>query len=256
MAAPHLLLRVESNGTNGTGGWRRPSLRMNSSDSYGTAGFPNRKSDLDRDRLRREMRQEMRQRRRALPAASRAAAAASLARVISRHRILRHAARIAVYFAYGGEIDLAPTIALARQRGSRLCLPVISSIAKGSMHFVPFETDTSLRGNRFGIHEPQLHRARVIPAHRLDVVLLPLVAVDSRGWRLGSGAGFYDRHLSHLRTDRRWRRPRLIGVAYEFQRVPIIEPQPWDVPLDAVVTERGYYPLRRPPIRNSDRETP
>lgn len=83
------------------------------------------------------------------------------------------------------------------------------------------------------------------PVRRLDVILLPLVAVDARGWRLGSGAGFYDRSLAHLRYGRRWRRPRLIGVAYEFQRVAQLEPQPWDVPLDAVVTERGFYPTAR-----------
>lgn len=252
MAAPHLLLRVESNGTNGTGGWRRPPLRMNPSDLHDSPDVYDGESLIDRNRLRREMRQ----RRRALPDSYRTAAAESLARIISRHRILRHSARIAVYLAYRGEIDLGPTIALARRRGCRLCLPVIASIAKGSMHFVPFENGTSLHRNRFGIHEPRLHRAQAVPVRRIDVILLPLVAVDERGWRLGSGAGFYDRRLSHLRTDRRWRRPRLIGVAYEFQRVPLIEPQPWDVPLDAIVTERGYYPLHRPPFRDPDRGTP
>jgi 5-formyltetrahydrofolate cyclo-ligase len=225
---------------------------MNPSDPHDSLDVSNRESDLDRNRLRREMRQ----RRRALPQSYRAAAAANLAKVISRHRILRHAARLAVYLAYRGEIDLAPTIALARRRGCRLCLPVITSIAKGSMHFAPFETGTSLHRNRFGIHEPRLHRSQAVPVRRLDVILLPLVAVDARGWRLGSGAGFYDRRLSHLRTDRRWRRPRLIGVAYEFQRVPAIDPQSWDVPLDAIVTERGYYPLHRRLFRNPARGTP
>ena len=225
---------------------------MNPSDPHDSPDVPDRESDLDRNRLRREMRQ----RRRALPDAHRAAAAASLAKVISRHRILRSAARIAVYLAYRGEIDLAPALALARRRGCRLYLPVITSIAKGEMYFTPFEAGAPLHRNRFGIHEPRLHRSQAVPVRTLDAILLPLVAVDARGWRLGSGAGFYDRRLSHLRTDRRWRRPRLIGVAYEFQRVPVIEPQPWDVPLDAVVTERGYYPLHRPRFRNPDRETP
>jgi 5-formyltetrahydrofolate cyclo-ligase len=54
------------------------------------------------------------------------------------------------------------------------------------------------------------------------------------------GAGYYDRTLRRrLATDRAWRRPRLVGVAFSIQELPRIETSPWDVPLDVVVTERG-----------------
>jgi 5-formyltetrahydrofolate cyclo-ligase len=75
------------------------------------------------------------------------------------------------------------------------------------------------------------------------VVLLPLVAFDMHGWRLGFGAGFYDRKLSFLRR-KFCRKPLLIGVGYEFQRVPPQTPGAWDVLLDAVVTERGFQRCR------------
>ncbi|WP_331612464.1 5-formyltetrahydrofolate cyclo-ligase [Povalibacter sp.] len=192
------------------------------------------------------MRLEMRKRRRALPASTRAAAARSLASILSRKRILRPGAHIAVYLAHGAEIDLAQVITRARRAGCRLYLPAIVSIEKGSMQFVRFDAGQPLRRNRFGIYEPELRTSPRIAVRRLDAVLLPLVAVDVRGWRLGSGAGFYDRRLNHLRSGRRWRRPKLIGIAYDFQRVPILSPQPWDVPLDAVVTERAFYPSHRP----------
>jgi 5-formyltetrahydrofolate cyclo-ligase len=220
---------------------------MNASDTLHPA-----RPDLPpgRDTLRREMRK----RRRALPAVERASAANNLAKIVTRQRILRPGAHVAVYLAHRGEIDLARVIARARRLGCTLYLPAIVHGARGSMHFVRFGIDQALRRNRFGILEPDLRKARPVAARRLDVVLLPLVAVDPRGWRLGSGAGFYDRRLSHLRIGRTWRRPRLIGVAYEFQRVPIVASQPWDVPLDGVVTERAFYPSR--PLTWTHTETP
>ena len=115
------------------------------------------------------------------------------------------------------------------------------------MLFVRFDRGTPLRRNRFGIPEPVPDRASLIPARLFDVVLLPLVAVDAHGWRLGSGAGYYDRYFKHLRSGRRWRKPRLIGVGYDFQRVPRLDAAPWDVPLDAVITDRDCYPSDTPP---------
>jgi 5-formyltetrahydrofolate cyclo-ligase len=107
------------------------------------------------------------------------------------------------------------------------------------MRFVRFRTDSVMRVNRYGIAEPEPRAAEALAVRRLDLVLLPLVAFDELGWRLGSGAGFYDRSLHHLREGRRWRRPKLIGVAYECQRVERLQPDRWDVPLDGIVTERG-----------------
>lgn len=186
----------------------------------------------------------MRKQRRLLPQADRDNAARSLARVAARHRILRAGARIAAYMAYGSEIDVAPLAALARKHGCRLYLPSIVNVDRASMVFVPYDAHTPLKRNRYGILEPDANRASPIPAIQFDVVLMPLVAVDAEGWRLGSGAGYYDRYFKHLRAGRRWRKPRLIGVAYDFQRVPSIEHAHWDVPLDAVLTDRSYYTVK------------
>jgi 5-formyltetrahydrofolate cyclo-ligase len=197
-------------------------------------------SIAERERLRREMRR----RRRDLSQRERMTAADAIAQSLYRHRVLRPGAHVAAYIAHRGEVDLGPTLARARSQRCNVYLPSITRADAGLMRFVRFDDRRALRRNRFGILEP--HRcATSTPVRRLDVVLLPLVAVDAHGWRLGSGAGFYDRSLAHLKYGRRWRRPRLIGVAYEFQRVPQLEPQPWDVPLDAVVTERGFYPTAR-----------
>ena len=77
------------------------------------------------------------------------------------------------------------------------------------------------------------------PGVHPTTALVPMNAFDDAGYRLGYGGGFFDRTLAALAE-----RPRVIGVAYELARVPTLHPQPWDVPMDFVVTERGAYARR------------
>jgi len=83
--------------------------------------------------------------------------------------------------------------------------------------------------------EPSLGRA--IDARRLDLVLTPLVAFDDQGMRIGVGRGYYDRCFRFLRSRKHWRRPKLVGVAYELQHVPPQTRHSWDIPLWGAVTE-------------------
>jgi 5,10-methenyltetrahydrofolate synthetase len=73
-----------------------------------------------------------------------------------------------------------------------------------------------------------------------EAVLLPMNGWDAQGYRLGYGGGFFDRTLAALA-----KKPIVIGVTYELARMETIQPQPWDIPMDYVVTERGVY--RRDP---------
>ena len=98
-----------------------------------------------------------------------------------------------------------------------------------------------MRRNRYGLLEPDRDCPRLDRPRRLEAVFVPLVAVDPSGTRLGMGAGFYDRYFAFRQSGSGWRRPRLIGLAYDFQRVDRIERAPWDVPLDAVLTEAGVF---------------
>ena len=92
--------------------------------------------------------------------------------------------------------------------------------------------------NIFGILEPE--RKPRIDARRLDLVLTPLVAFDDRGVRIGVGRGYYDRCFAFLNRRRHWRRPKLVGVAYERQHVRELARASWDVPLWGAVTEAEY----------------
>jgi 5-formyltetrahydrofolate cyclo-ligase len=194
----------------------------------------------DRDALRRAMRTV----RRGISATERAWSSRRIAILADRTGLLRPNRHVAVYRAYGHELDLDELIRRAWQRGCRVYLPVITHRRTARMEFFPFEPTTRLVPNAFGIPEPDVPRASRIPPLHLDVVFMPLVAFDDRGRRLGSGAGFYDRCFEHLRAWRLWRRPKLVGCAYSQQRIERLAANPWDVPMDAILTPHYFKRFR------------
>jgi len=185
---------------------------------------------------RKRLRSALRAKRRAVTPKARKLLSEQLAHNVDCCLHLRPSWRIALYAALPEELDTTPLIELARQRGCRIYLPRIDRHSLGrKMQFV--EMSTRQRSNRLGIFEPE--GARIIGARWLDVVFLPLVGFDSRGVRLGTGGGFYDRAFAFRRWRAVWHTPRLIGLAYSFQQVEHITSAPHDVLMDAVVTEKG-----------------
>jgi len=183
----------------------------------------------------------MRRRRRALPAGERARLAESLAAALMRDLLLARRRRVACYVQNDGEMDPFPTVARLWETGRQ---PFLPALAGARLRFLPWHPETPLVANRFGIPEPAASPAAACPPRALDVVLMPLVAFDSRGHRLGMGGGFYDRTFGFLRHRSARRRPLLVGIAYGFQRVEALPPEPWDVPLAAVATEHGLTRFR------------
>ncbi|WP_295879510.1 5-formyltetrahydrofolate cyclo-ligase [uncultured Thiohalocapsa sp.] len=189
----------------------------------------------------RALRRRLRTARRALDSRSQRAHAQAIVRNLLRARLLQGAKRVALYVAADGEPDIRQRLAGLPGRGRRWYLPVLRGHAAGRLWLVRHRPGEPLRPNRFGILEPVRRHRRIQPMHALDLILVPLVGFDAACNRLGMGAGFYDRSLAPLRRRQHWRRPRLVGIAHECQRVERLVPQPWDVPLDAVVTESGVY---------------
>jgi len=117
--------------------------------------------------------------------------------------------------------------------GKQVSVPVLRK--KSVMQFRALDADSSLSTNQFGLLEPQ--DGEFVDPHRLDIVITPLVAFDSSGNRIGMGGGYFDRYFAFLKSRRFWLRPKLIGVAFDCQRVSAIVPNPWDIGLFRVVTE-------------------
>ena len=193
-------------------------------------------SDSAPDAARSALRARLVARRRSLTPGERAHAARRVARNAAGALRLVAGARVAIYASLPSELDTAPLIELARERGCRLYLPRIDRprSARG-MRFV--EMQGPMKRNRLGIAEPE-HGAR-LGARWLDLVFLPLVGFDRFGLRLGTGGGYYDRAFAFRNHRRAWHAPQLVGLAYAFQELERIAPQAHDVRLDAVITDEG-----------------
>jgi 5-formyltetrahydrofolate cyclo-ligase len=108
------------------------------------------------------------------------------------------------------------------------------------MRFAPLRAHGCLRRSALGLPQPVRNRPQRT-ARRLQLIVLPLLGFDGRGQRLGNGGGWYDRALA---APRQGRRPLLVGYAFANQEMDRIPAEPWDVRLDAVVTERGLRRFR------------
>ncbi|RTR05621.1 5-formyltetrahydrofolate cyclo-ligase [Halomonas nitroreducens] len=194
---------------------------------------------VTRDDARRRLRRDLRRRRRALSARQQRQAATRLCQRLHQLPEVRHAKRVALYLPNDGEIDPTPLMPWLRDRNARVYLPVLKPLTHNALWFVHYHHGTPMVTNRFGIPEPctrhGAHRARRRAPWVLDLILLPLVGFDDHGQRIGMGGGFYDRTLAF--TRRPGPRPRLIGLAHDCQRVERLPVAPWDVPLDAIVSD-------------------
>lgn len=190
-----------------------------------------------RNRLRRDLRAE----RNRLTPAQQTRAAAALAVQLAATRLFRVARRVALYLPNDGEIDPTPLMARVWSMNKTCYLPILSRLKHDRLWFAPYEPDTALAPNRFGIPEPVVSPRTWLRAPELDLILMPLVAFDAAGNRLGMGGGFYDRSLAFLRHRSRWHKPHLVGLAHDFQRVERLATFAWDVPLQAVATDCTVY---------------
>ncbi|MHA7773651.1 5-formyltetrahydrofolate cyclo-ligase [Roseibium sp. M-1] len=134
--------------------------------------------------------------------------------------------RIAVYWPIRGEPDLRPLMSALCESGKDVLLPVVET-RQAPLIFRPWHPGCSMVRGDWNIPVPAGGTARVP-----DIVIAPLVGVDTALYRLGNGGGYYDRTLASLAE-----KPLVIGVGFAFCRLPTIFPMPWDIPMDLVVTD-------------------
>ncbi|MBA3486620.1 MAG: 5-formyltetrahydrofolate cyclo-ligase [Lysobacter sp.] len=181
---------------------------------------------------RQQLRQQLRTRRRELTPARRIQGAQILATQLLGLPFAPTAGHVAGYWATDGEIALhAWQVQLPPD--CIYCLPVLQ--ADGCLAFAPWQPGHALRSNRFGIPEPDVAADALIDARRMSLVVVPLVAFDRSGNRLGMGGGWYDRSFAFRQHQPA--PPWLVGAAYAEQRIEGIEPADWDVRLDTVCTD-------------------
>jgi len=198
----------------------------------------------DKSALRRQLRAA----RKAVSADTRHQAGKALVRHALRHRLLAAGKRIGFYMPANGEIDVMPLLNRAYAMGVQCYLPIVPGRGHLKLWFSRLEhlphRPHHWRLNRFGIpeyHAPCVQRMR---GAWLQKVLMPLLGFDRRGYRIGMGGGYYDASMAFRTRRKAWRSPHLIGVAFAAQEAENIPNDPWDVPLDGVLTERGLLQTR------------
>ena len=190
------------------------------------------------------LRRELRARRRGLSVMEHRRRSLAAARILARLPQFGFGRRVALTLSFDREIDTRPLIAAARRRGVRLYTPVVVDKRRRLIRFYPLTAAT--RRGTFGIQVPT-RTSRPLGSRWFDLVVVPLVGIDLNGRRLGMGGGFYDGAMAFRRRRLHWRGPRLLGHAFDCQRVATVHAEFWDLTLDALATESGLHLFFRGP---------
>jgi 5-formyltetrahydrofolate cyclo-ligase len=177
-----------------------------------------------------QIRQAMRKRRHVVGVNERQAAAEAAASILVCHPLFTESAHIACYFPVAEEFDSVPIIQAIWQAGKTCYLPLVLK-PKKELGFAVYQENQSLNPNCY----------QVVPASQLDLVILPLIAFDVLGYRLGSGGGYYDATFSSSSSSAK---PSLLGLGYQLQEVPKLPHDTWDIPLAGVLTEQKIVLFR------------
>ncbi|MGD8192613.1 5-formyltetrahydrofolate cyclo-ligase [Brevibacillus ginsengisoli] len=178
---------------------------------------------------KRALRKQILNKRDSIPAEDRAVKSVQAARNLLALESLARCRTIMLFLSFGSEIDTVPFIEAARARGQTIWLPVTNVQEKRLIPYVYSEGQV-LRQGAYGIKEPDPDFAKQGERCDLEAVILPGVAFDQQGGRLGYGGGFYDRFLSSLDH-----RPLLVGYCFNEQIVECVPKESHDITYDCLV---------------------
>ena len=183
--------------------------------------------------LQATMRRDARHRRATMPEQDRVAASGRIADRIAHMPIFVRSRLIACYLSTGSEVDTSAIILRAWRMKKRIFVP--DTRGGGKLTFREIYPDSEFATGPFGIREPI--GGSVLAASLFDLVIVPVVAFDSDHHRIGMGGGYYDRTFSFLRHRKSFLKPKLVGVAFDCQKVDKIAPNPWDIRLFRIITQ-------------------
>ncbi len=192
-------------------------------------------------RTKEQLRQLMRAKRRELTTSQQNLAARRIANLLRAKPPFSRSKRVAFYLAYDGEIDPCQLLRLAAKQNKQCFLPVVTNSNK--LLFTRYKPGDKLITNRFNILQP-IAKGGLCSAKRLDLVLVPLVAYDIQGARLGMGGGYYDRSFAFKKMQSFWQKPILLGLAHHCQLVEGMPVESWDIPLHMIVTDEKLWRTR------------
>jgi 5-formyltetrahydrofolate cyclo-ligase len=139
---------------------------------------------------------------------------------------------VAAYLSMGSEPGTGPLIDLLLNRGTEVIVPVTAT--GGVLDWVRYERNAHLTHSPLGVPEPEGPRLGADALAAAGLVIAPALAVDHAGWRLGRGAGYFDRALAHAHGP-------VCALVYADELLPVVPHEPHDVPVQLVITEAGIF---------------
>ena len=180
---------------------------------------------------KREIRQRILRLRNAMPLEAIAAKSCEIVRRLKELREIRELSTLMVFLNFGSEVVTDGLIAWGWEEGKRIVVPFCRPEGR---ELTPCRIDSfaELETGHYGIREPKADRLRVVPPGEIDAVVVPAVAFDRRGYRVGYGGGYYDRFFLGCPQAAK------IGVAFACQITEEVPVEPYDVTMDCIVTEK------------------
>jgi len=186
------------------------------------------------------LRQSLKKQRQQLTQLQQAQAAKKMLEHLLQTNCYKKAQHIALYLPVKGEADPRALFTQNSDPKKKFYLPVLSPSHDKQLYFVQWQHNTQFKHNIYAIPEPLITTSNQIPIEQLDLVIMPLLAFDKKGNRLGMGGGYYDRSFAFKQQRSIAKKPLLVGYAYQFQQQNRLVAQTWDIPLDAYVTETQF----------------
>ena len=185
------------------------------------------------------LRRRMLGRRDVMDTRTRAALSRARVRDIVETSVYRRSNTVMAYASFGSELQTDEFVRHVLDQGKILLLPKVNRQRELLEIYRVRDPVQDLRVGTWGIREPRPDRCTRVEPAIIDFVLVPGLAFDRRGGRLGYGGGFYDKLLADSLSPCAW----LVAGAFESQMVEKVPVDEHDMPMDVVVTERGHYPL-------------
>jgi 5-formyltetrahydrofolate cyclo-ligase len=208
-----------------------------------TPSYSANQSQTDIQFDKKKLRVSIRKQRRSLSKLEQKIASNNLIKQINQSKLLFRHQHIALYLGNDGELNPEILIKKLWKQKKHVYLPVLHPFYKNTLCFCRIKPDSKYIKNRFAILEPDFKHSKSISKRFLSLVLMPLVAFDKSGNRMGMGGGFYDRSFSYKANSKRCK-PKLIGLAHAFQEQNSLPLEKWDIPLEGVLTDKTSYQFR------------
>lgn len=187
------------------------------------------------DEEKKKIRREILALRNALPREELEAMSKSICRRFIRLPVLKDCKSIMTFLSFGSEVNTDYIIERLWKQGKKVFVPLCKPETR-ALEIFPITSFADVEPGYSGIREPKPHLGAPVYKDAIDMVMVPAVVFDRRGFRVGYGGGYYDRFLADMNVPK-------LGLAFSCQLIPEVPVGEYDLAVQGVITEKGYIKI-------------